>query len=318
MCFWSGGQYVATTHITWSWKWLKPEACLRISEEKAVSIQTSTTGCWWFSDQYLARGCQGCIFLVCECLRKENLLFLARVQRKGLRIFFSFGQVCYHCVFFSDMMLMVNLSTYPHFGSLRFSEFTLNCGSVVVSSKCKLARAFLPINLRFLQIKRQFSFMPKLDSCGILMLRTTENWLELTDWCLAATNYYILLHVLFSFEPQTFLVTTDFLFRTHTPFLSFLSVIWTSDQNIDLQEDPGIKLLTRPRCNETRVLMDIENECYWRRLLLTHHVLKSPGSTCCGAEIIACDAIPCDIHEITSVSPRFPSQPRHSGRAHHK
>lgn len=43
---------------------------------------------------------------------------------------------------------------------------------------------------------------------------------------------------------------------------TFLSVIWTSDQNIDLQEDPGIKLLTRPRCDETRVLMDIENECY--------------------------------------------------------
>lgn len=126
-------------------------------------------------------------------------------------------QVCYHCVFFSDIMLTVNLSTHPHFG-LVSSLWTVGQWYLQRSSKCKLARAFLPINLRFLQIKRQFSFMPKLDSCGILMLRTTENWLELIDWCLAATNYYIL-HVLFSFEPQTFLVTTDFLFRTHTPFL---------------------------------------------------------------------------------------------------
>ena len=193
---------------------------------------------------------------------------------------------------------------------------------MVVSSRCKLARAFLPINLRFLQIKRRFSFMPKLDSCGILMLRTTENWLELIDWCLAATTYYILLHAFFSLSPPWTFFRAINLLGDHGLFMSnpytFLSVIWTSDQNIDLQEDPGIKLLTRPRCDETRVLMDIENECYWRRLLLTHHVLKSPGSTCCGAEIIACDAIPCDIHEITSVSPRFPSQPRHSGRAHHK
>lgn len=152
-----------------------------------------------------------------------------------------------------------------------------------------------------------------------------ENNRELawTNWLMPRSNN--LLHFITCFfslsPPWTFFRATNLL-GDHGLFMSnpytFLSVIWTSDQNIDLQEDPGIKLLTRPRCDETRVLMDIENECYWRRLLLTHHVLKSPGSTCCGAEIIACDAIPCDIHEITSVSPRFPSQPRHSGRAHHK